>query len=162
MNKTLEYEWSQELGKASLDAYFRTIEGRPWLMLVGGLLFFFAGIHFINTDPSQAWGLVFLLFGTIFLLRPVKMFFYKKRLCKDSVRLAPNSKVCIEITDDHLAVSTSESNRIMKWKSFTGAKQVQEFTFIYSGKILAASIPSRVLNQSDIDFIIEKISLSKL
>ncbi|WFB34495.1 hypothetical protein P3T73_07340 [Kiritimatiellota bacterium B12222] len=157
MNETFEYEWTPKLGKASLDAYFRTLEGRPWLMLAGGLFSFSAGFYFLFADPEEPWGVVCIIFGTVFILRPVKMFFYKKRLCKDSVRLAPTSKVAVVITEDHLAITSSESNRTIKWDSFTKTKLIDGFLMCFSGKILAASIPLSILDEKHIEYIKKKI-----
>jgi hypothetical protein len=157
MNETIEYQWSEQLSKSAMDAYYKTTLGRPWLMFLGGIVFCFVGLFIGHRKQDYTTPTILIVFGVIFLARTIKLHFDKITVSKDAGKLLPDRTVTVSLTDDSITVSASGYNRTLHWASFTRLKEVDSFLFLFCGKVFAASLPSESFSQEQIEFIKSKI-----
>ena len=156
MNATVTYQWMEELAKSALDAYYKTISGRPWLFVLLGALFFIEGLIQCCLYDGCAYSSIFFILGLILLLRPIRLHFHKRKISRDAGKLITKPTVTLNITDTGLTISTFESTRTIQWDTVTRIKKVDSFLLIFARSILLASLPCEAFDADQINYIISK------
>ena len=156
MNETVTYQWSEKLAKSALDAYYKTISGRPWLFALLGAFLFIGGLIQCSLCGEYTYSSIFIILGLILLLRPIRLHFYKRKISKDAGKLITKPTVTVNITDTGLTISSSESTRTIQWDTVTKIKKVDSFLLIFSRSILLASLPCKAFDANQINYIISK------
>lgn len=158
MNETIEYQWSEQLSKSAMGAYYKSKFGRPWLMFLGGIVFCSVGPFIGHRDQDYSGPAVFILLGVMFLARTIKLHFDKIRVSKDAGKLLSDPTVTVNLTDDSMTISSSGFNRTLHWANLTELKEVDSFLLLFCGKVLAASLPSKPFSQEQIAFLLSEIN----
>ena len=157
MNETITYQWSERFAKSSFDAYYRSKLGRPWVMLLGGVVACTAGLIAVHCGQDYTLPLILMIAGAILLLKPIQLHFGKKRLCRDVGKLLSDPTITVVLTDDSITISSANSTRTVHWNKLSRLKGADSFLLLYCGTLLVASLPCEPFSEAQLDFIKSKI-----
>jgi hypothetical protein len=159
MNETIAYQWSEELARKSLAAYYRHKVGRLWLFNLAGILFFGLGLFFcFMVKDYRGWVLCFV--GALLFFRFLKMQMEIRRLAHDATRLVDDPQVTVTLTDQALSVVSKNSSRTLEWFRLSHAVESGEFLLLFAGKLLFACFPLDLFSEPQRQFIREKIGIT--
>lgn len=159
MNETVKYQWSKELGKKALKAYYKTTVVPPSVLIVGGILMCILGFA-AYFRLHQEVGLLAMFGGGLLLLVFLRIQIDIYRLTKDMARLVSDPSVVVTILDDSLTIASSKSTRTHEWKQMNRLRECDGFVLLFSGKLIVASLPDEALSDDQVVFMKSKIGLS--
>jgi hypothetical protein len=155
MNETVVYQWSEELARASIRAFYRARVGRLSVLTVASIVLL----------PTGAWaylamehriGLYAVLFGVFFLLINLTIRVGIRRMARDAARLRDDPTVSVTIADDSMSISSQNASRTVQWSRLTKVKESEGFLLLFAGTLLLASLPLASLSEQQRLFIRKK------
>jgi hypothetical protein len=161
MNETVKYTWTEDLGKASLNAYFRHKTGRVSFILGGGIASCLLGVSFCIFSANKGLGGLAIFIGMTFGILAFKLRNQVRRLAKDAQKLVDDPCVTLAISDDALTITSGRSSRTVEWTRMTHSVDVDGFLLVFTGELPVASLPHNVLSEAQASFIRSKVRSSQ-
>jgi hypothetical protein len=155
MNETVTFEWSEELARASIRAFYRARVFRLSLLTVASIVLLPVGsLAYLGMKHSS--GLYAALFGVFLLLINLRIRVGIRRMARDAARLGDDPNVTVTIADDSMSISSQNANRTVQWSHLTKAKESEGFLLLFAGTLLLASLPLAPLSEQQRLFIKQK------
>lgn len=160
MDETVHYEWTEELGKSALRAYYTAKVARIWLLVGGGTIISASG-WWLYLSSSDSRGLFCGVLGLIFLTIPLRVYLVHRTVVKDLSRFMTSPRVTLNFKSDSLHIQSGTDSRTIEWKKLTEAIESKGFLLLSCGRLIVASLPLKYLSDDQIRFIKSQIPGSK-
>lgn len=129
-----------------------------FLLVVGGIMFSYAMFSLLGVEVIGALkepSMFQLIFGTLFLLMPIMVFFQARKNYDTQPRL--HHPITYTFTESELRTEGNGFSGNSSWSSFTKRQEIGKFILLYVSKSAAEILDTSLFTNDQLQFIRSKV-----